>query len=196
MAGESSGNRVYLSGPMTGIADFNFPAFHAAAERWRQIGYDVVSPAESYDGRTDLPRPTYLRKDIQALLSVDGIVMLAGWEKSKGATLEHSIAEELGLTIYFDSPRPSVMEEAHRLVKGDRGKDYGHPLDDFTRTGKLWGTILGSEAVSAEKVALCMAALKISRECNGHKRDNLVDVCGYIGTLEMVHDEIAKRGGR
>jgi len=29
-------NRIYLSGPMTGIADYNFPAFNAAAARLRR----------------------------------------------------------------------------------------------------------------------------------------------------------------
>ena len=35
---------VYLSGPMTGIADNNFPAFHRWAAKLRADGFDVVSP--------------------------------------------------------------------------------------------------------------------------------------------------------
>lgn len=38
--------RVYLAGPMTGIADYNFPAFNAAAARLRAEGFDVVNPAD------------------------------------------------------------------------------------------------------------------------------------------------------
>lgn len=38
--------RVYLAGPMTGIADYNFPAFNAAAARLRAVGFDVVNPAD------------------------------------------------------------------------------------------------------------------------------------------------------
>ncbi|WP_319942079.1 DUF4406 domain-containing protein [Pseudomonas quasicaspiana] len=38
--------RIYISGPMTGLPDFNFPAFAAEANRLRGLGFDVVNPAE------------------------------------------------------------------------------------------------------------------------------------------------------
>lgn len=38
--------RLYLAGPMSGIKDFNAPLFHAEAKRLRDIGHDVVNPAE------------------------------------------------------------------------------------------------------------------------------------------------------
>ena len=82
----------------------------------------------------------------------------------------------------------SILEEAQRLVHGDRGEDYGHPINDFTRTGKIWSAILGIN-VSAEQVALCMVGVKISREVNKPKRDNRVDAAGYLETLDMVIEE-------
>ncbi len=36
----------------------------------------------------------------------------------------------------------SAAKEAERLTKGDRQEAYGHPLDDYTRTGWLWTPIL------------------------------------------------------
>jgi len=86
----------------------------------------------------------------------------------------------------------SVLREADRLVHGDRGDDYGHPLDDFGRTGRMWGAILDIPDVSAEKVGLCLAALKLSREANRPKRDNRVDLAGYAETLEMI---VQRRAG-
>ena len=50
----------------------------------------------------------------------------------------------------------------------------------------MWGAILGISDISPEKVALCMVAVKISRECHQHKRDNLTDGVGYFLTLDRV----------
>ena len=81
----------------------------------------------------------------------------------------------------------SILTTAEQLINGPRQKDYGHPFEDFTRTGKMWGAILGTNPIPPETVALMMVALKISRECNQHKEDNLIDGAGYFGTIELIH---------
>ncbi len=86
----------------------------------------------------------------------------------------------------------NILEEANKLVHGDRQADYGHPLDDFTRTALMWSAILG-HTVTAEQVGLCMCAVKISRQVNHPKRDNLVDLAGYAATVAMVIDEKYRR---
>lgn len=85
----------------------------------------------------------------------------------------------------------SILDEAKRIVHGDRGENYGHPLEDFSRTAQIWSAILGID-VTAEQVALCMVGVKISREVNRPKRDNVVDGAGYFETLEMVKEERRK----
>lgn len=87
----------------------------------------------------------------------------------------------------------TILEEADGLVNGPRQAAYGHPLDDFTRTGRIWAAILGVPEVTAEQVALCMVAVKISRECNQPKRDNRVDGAGYFGALDLVVQERQRR---
>ena len=87
----------------------------------------------------------------------------------------------------------SILEEAQRLVHGDRQADYGHPLDDFTRTGRIWAAILGLPEVTPEQVGLCMVAVKVSRYCNRPKRDSLTDGAGYFATIEMIEQERARR---
>lgn len=39
--------RLYIAGPMSGLPQFNFPAFHAAAIALRAAGYAIISPAET-----------------------------------------------------------------------------------------------------------------------------------------------------
>lgn len=92
-----------------------------------------------------------------------------------------------------EKPNESILEEAQRLVHGDRNESYGHPLDDFTRTGRMWGAILGLPDIPAEKVALMMVTLKLARQCHRPKRDNLVDAAGYAETCAMCIEERERR---
>lgn len=105
---DSRRNRVYLAGPMTGYAEFNFPAFNAEADRLRATGLEVVNPAEHgiVDGAEWCD---YLRYDIAQLSRCEAIHFLPGWQESKGARLEHSIAVSLGMRMSFaDGAAPSL----------------------------------------------------------------------------------------
>jgi hypothetical protein len=90
--------RIYIAGPMTGIQELNFPAFHAEAARLRAAGHEAVNPAEINPDQ-GAEWHTCMRGDIAQLVTCDAIHMLPGWETSRGATLEHHIATALGLTI-------------------------------------------------------------------------------------------------
>lgn len=91
----------------------------------------------------------------------------------------------------------NVLQEAERLIYGPRQASYGHPYDDFSKTGQMWGAILkewrssGEPNVPPELVGLCQIAVKISREVNAHKRDNIVDIAGYAGTVALVRERQA-----
>lgn len=86
----------YIAGPMSGLQDSNYPAFNAAAEKLRAMGYEVSNPAEN-------PEPpckswkAYMRMAIAQVARADAVVLLPGWEQSRGARLENHIASELGL---------------------------------------------------------------------------------------------------
>jgi hypothetical protein len=92
--------RVYLAGPMTGLPEFNFPAFNRAAASLRASGYFVINPVE-IDSDTTGKWEDYMRKDIPQLLTCDQIALLPGWENSRGAKLEKHIADQLGMRPIF-----------------------------------------------------------------------------------------------
>lgn len=102
--------KLYLAGPMTGIPDRNFPAFHAAAKILRESRHQVVSPAELNEEAIYAVHPTKehraacMRRDIYGLMTCTGIVLLPNWTFSQGAKCEHSIAVQLNMRIfdYFD----------------------------------------------------------------------------------------------
>lgn len=100
--------KIYIAGPMSGYDNFNYPAFHKAADELRELGCSVESPAE-YEGRPLMP-PTkedakphsyYMREGLNKLLRCQAIYMLPGWQFSEGAKLEHRIAKACGMTILY-----------------------------------------------------------------------------------------------
>ena len=74
----------------------------------------------------------------------------------------------------------SVLQEAERLIGGQRAADYGSAVDIFANIAKMWSVIMGVE-FTAVQVAHAMIALKLCRSTNskGVKRDDWVDICGY-----------------
>jgi len=90
--------RIYISGPMTGLPEQNFPAFHAEAKRLRGLGFEVVNPAEVNAG-VNATWEDYLRADLRELLTCDAVALLPGWHGSRGAHFEIQVAHRLGMTI-------------------------------------------------------------------------------------------------
>ncbi|MHB1624229.1 MAG: DUF4406 domain-containing protein [Candidatus Dormibacteria bacterium] len=100
--------RVYLAGPMRGIEQFNFPAFHEAAAQMRALGHEVISPAEhdlelgfdptlnSLDG---FDMEAAMRWDVAQVLTADVVYLLAGWESSEGVAVELAVAKAIGVPI-------------------------------------------------------------------------------------------------
>ena len=108
---------VYVSGPMTGRPQFNYPAFRSCAAAFRAADYTVYDPTEriaecgvpldtsDMDGTERLsPEVFDLRKafaEYAAFITTqaDAIVVLPGWEDSKGAVGEVMLARAIGLPV-------------------------------------------------------------------------------------------------
>lgn len=100
----NSKTTAYISGPMTGHENYNFPAFFEAEEKLLKLGFDVVNPARLNPPKpNDVSEQDYwyvcMRRDIKALMNCDSIIMLYGWEKSKGAVIERDLAMKMGMSV-------------------------------------------------------------------------------------------------
>lgn len=86
--------RLYVAGPMTGYAEFNYPAFATATADLRAAGFVVENPADNPVQSSWLD---YMRLSLRQISWVDGVAVLPGWDLSRGAVLEVDIAQRLGL---------------------------------------------------------------------------------------------------
>jgi hypothetical protein len=86
----------------------------------------------------------------------------------------------------------TVLEEAQRLIYGDREKAYGNPRTSGHRLAAIWSAILTDKLdapITAEEAMLMLVGLKISREIGEHRRDNIIDIAGYAGVLGKMYDQ-------
>lgn len=112
--------RAYIAGPMRGFAGCNFPAFRRAKAHLERHGITVISPVDLDEtmygvGYVDhLPTCSNeelsfvafdladtIRRDVEAILSVDAIVLLPGYEGSTGAKTELAVARWAGKKVGF-----------------------------------------------------------------------------------------------
>lgn len=84
--------------------------------------------------------------------------------------------------------KETILEEAQKLVHGNRQNDYGTPMKNHTDTAALFSAYLGIP-ITAEQVCYLNILQKISRSNKGYKRDTLVDIAGYACNLQMIQDE-------
>lgn len=100
----------YLAGPMRHRERFNFDRFEEATRILEGLGLEVISPHRmdldiGFDPKRDLESQKFsltdaVRRDVEAIIQVDGVVMLEGWEFSVGATAERAVANWLGKPVY------------------------------------------------------------------------------------------------
>jgi len=92
-------HRAYLAGPMTGLPQHNFAAFDEGAATLREMGLEVCSPAQldrqfgitGYEDSKDIPTrlvQEIMLIELREISTCDIVLMLPGWEKSKGANIE------------------------------------------------------------------------------------------------------------
>lgn len=94
--------KIYVSGPMSGIENHNYPLFNCVSEELRARGFNVVNPAELDELIEPGTKPWewYLRRDLAAMLTCDSVALLPNWRMSRGARLEVTVAHSVKMDIY------------------------------------------------------------------------------------------------
>lgn len=84
--------RIYIAGPITGLPSDKVKNNFKAAENFiRSMGDEPVNPYNVWLG-TKATWMEYMLVCVPMLAACDSIHLLEGWEKSKGAAIEHPLA--------------------------------------------------------------------------------------------------------
>lgn len=96
--------KIYLAGPMSGLPDHNHPAFMDAAATLRGGGNFVFNPAEA--NPIDDSYRAAMAVDLAWISSyAEMVVLLPGFQKSKGCRIEVdlALALEIPIVLYEDA---------------------------------------------------------------------------------------------
>lgn len=136
--------QIYLSGPMSGVPYFNYPAFDVEAAVLRVLGHEVFNPADhdhelfgadisNPTGSVEQARAEYgfdrakaLKADLSWICdNAEALVFLPGWENSSGARAEMALADALGLKVYG----PGLTEFGPRVITLGYGQHTKDAVD-------------------------------------------------------------------
>jgi len=88
----------------------------------------------------------------------------------------------------------NAIDLAKDIIYGDREETYGHPSKNLVSIAQLWTIYLhqkyGSNViVNAEDVCWMMNLLKMTRQMNSSKQDNVVDAIGYLALIDRLGEK-------
>ena len=93
--------RIFISGPMGGYPDNNKAAFYQAEDELRSLypHDEIINPARLVLSE-EAQWEQWMRESFKLLLACDAIVLLPGWEESRGAMAEAQMGKLLGMPLW------------------------------------------------------------------------------------------------
>ena len=91
--------------------------------------------------------------------------------------------------------KKSILSEADLVLNGDRQNDYADPVENFRRISECASSLVGYN-ISDIDCCKVLIAVKLMMERNKHKRDNLVDLCGYAEILNRLEENDKTRSSK
>ena len=208
--------KLYLSGPMTGYPEGNYEEFRAMSARLRFKGHEVLDPSENFEGKQvgeeGITREDCMREDINNVLRADAVAVMRGWQKSKGARLEVSIAREVGIPVlsadtlepedeFIGDPRFHKLLEQIGELHDKKQADYGRKADPFAnvRGSVDWGVSpwVGAMIRANDKIKRLQQFARTGTLKNEGVEDSFMDLAVYalIGMVLYQEDTNEKPTG-
>lgn len=82
----------------------------------------------------------------------------------------------------------NILKEANKIVNKrseEKTRMYGDFHECMKKTAKI-ASLMGNKNISAVEAYNVLIALKLARQSNAHKEDNLLDAVAYMGSLNNL----------
>ena len=82
----------------------------------------------------------------------------------------------------------NILKEANKIVNKrseEKTRMYGNFHKCMKKTAKI-ASLMSNKPISTVEVYNVLIALKLSRQSNAHKEDNLLDAVAYMGSLNNL----------
>lgn len=94
---------------------------------------------------------------------------------------------DVAVPMASERRREAILDDARRIITGERNVSYGEPEDNLSRIAILWDAYLGNRkhgflsGIGPEDVAIMMTLMKIARlQHDKTNYDSWLDAVGYM----------------
>ena len=87
---------------MTGYPDANSENFLKASDKLSEMGYEAVYINITGDDYA-ANHGEHQKKMLMEMLTCGSVFFLSGWETSKGAIMQNTVAQTLGMDLYYET---------------------------------------------------------------------------------------------
>ena len=122
--------QFYLSGPMRGYPESNYPLFYEIEDALnfsdveKDEPIEILNPAQNFDGDPTLDLALYFSADLYMILACDAVVLLPGWPDSEGSVLEVQVSRMLGKEFWV--AERNMDDLGWTFTQIDAGDLYAH----------------------------------------------------------------------
>tara|TARA_B100001173_G_scaffold94376_1_gene81661 strand:+ start:33 stop:308 length:276 start_codon:yes stop_codon:yes gene_type:complete len=90
----------------------------------------------------------------------------------------------------------NILKKANEIVNNrseEKERQYGDFIECMKKTARI-ASEMSSKEITTEDAYNVLIALKLSRQSNNHKEDNLLDAVAYLGSLNNYNENITTNG--
>ncbi len=203
---------IYVAGPYRGDVEANIARARKVAAECYKVGHDVICPhlnSGGMDKDTGLGDEFWLATTMNLLKRCDAIVLVEGWEKSKGTQAEMDYATKSGIPIFEAVPplhetellRPkqvsAFIEMLMKMYRLHLSKNCDYSPANILATGeigvmvRLWDKMARLLNLSGFRIEIAASELVVGKEPKHEAIDDtLIDLANYSVIAKLLRDGV------